>query len=94
MRARAGFRTFGILGAGCPVLSVVATTPPGTDARRNGPMDAARSAAPDYPTTVSIVSIGSSEEISDRRSSQCGGMHMCVPSSSSDSSIRKPWGVP
>ena len=30
--------------------------------------------------TVSTVSIGSSTEISERRSSQCGGMHMCVPS--------------
>jgi hypothetical protein len=29
-----------------PVLSVVAITPPGTDARRNGPMDAERSEAP------------------------------------------------
>jgi len=30
--------------------------------------------------TVSTVSIGSSTEISERRSSECGGMHMCVPS--------------
>jgi hypothetical protein len=62
--------------------------------RGTGPMDAARSAAQNYPTTVSTVSIGSSWEISDRRSSQWGGMHMCVPSSSSDSSIVKPCGVP
>jgi hypothetical protein len=50
--------------------------------------------AQNHPTTVSIVSIGSSCEISDRRFSQWGGMHMCVPSSSSDSSIMKPCGVP
>ena len=46
-----------------------------------------------YETTVSTVSIGSSWAISARRSSQWGGMHMWVPSSSSSSSIRKPSGV-
>ena len=44
--------------------------------------------------SVPVGSIGSSWEISDRRFSQCGGMHMCVPSSASDSSIMKPCGVP
>ena len=44
--------------------------------------------------TVSIVSMGSSCAISGRRSSQCGGMHMWVPSSSAASSIRKPCSVP
>jgi hypothetical protein len=31
-----GLAALGVRGAGCPVLSVVATTPPGTDARRTG----------------------------------------------------------
>ncbi len=48
---------------------------------------------PGIPTTCSSASIGSSWEISLRRSSQCGGMHMCVPSSSAASSIVKPCGV-
>jgi hypothetical protein len=39
------------------------------------------------------VLIGSSWLISGRRSSQWGGIHMCVPSSSSDSSIKNPFGV-
>ena len=43
--------------------------------------------------TSSIVSIGSSWSISGRRSSQCGGMHMWVPSSSTGSSIVKPASV-
>ena len=45
-------------------------------------------------TTVSSVSIGSSWPISERRCSQWGGMHMCVPSSAAVSSMRKPCGVP
>ena len=44
-------------------------------------------------TTFSRVSSGSSWSISLRRSSQCGGMHMCVPSSSSGSSMKKPCSV-
>jgi hypothetical protein len=60
---------------------------------RRGPGRALPRAAVIYDFTVSTVSIGSREAISARRSSQCGGMHMCVPSSSSASSIVKPASV-
>ena len=74
----------------------------GRPARRTGPTAPSRGStattpAPSRPrpsaTTVSTVSIGSSWSISARRSSQCGGMHMCVPSSSAASSMRKPCSV-
>ena len=81
-------------GAGPPDMYARGTTRP-RRARMpggTGPMDAAEGGP--YPTTVSTVSIGSSIESSDRRFSQWGGMHMCVPSSSSDSSIVNPCGVP
>jgi hypothetical protein len=83
--AECGVMTQGLGGRGAP---------PGMDAGRNGPMDAGRSPAQNQLTSVSSVSIGSSWLISERRCSQWGGMHMCVPSSVSASSIRKPCGVP
>ena len=57
----------------------------------DGALDAPRRLlAPAHPTTVSTVSISSSWSTSLRRCSQWGGMHMWVPSSSADSSMKKP----
>jgi len=37
-----GLASLGVRGAGYPVLTGIATTPPDTDVRRNGPTDAAQ----------------------------------------------------